>query len=728
MKSTRVRQRLWFLSGMGLILLLVLMAARTTADAQGLDNKGTDFILTFLPNTLGSFSPDQVQLHLTSDISTTVTVEYPVNSPTFTTTVDVQPGSVTIVTLDIAAANSWPAGVVANNAVHVFGPEEFVAYMINRRGFSSDAALALPVDAMNTEYIVMTFESGQGLFAVVAAFDNTTVTITPTNALASGFAAGEPFTISLNRGEGFLGQGTTNNIVGDLTGTIIKADRPIGMTNGNRCTNVPPTISACDHIFEVAQPIQSWGARVLVANLPNRPDGSVYRIVASVDNTTVTQNGEELGTINRGEFITTLPLADMHVFAADNPFFVAQFMTGQSSRGAVRGDPAMGNIVPTEQYLTDYTFSTVGGNQFREHFLTVIAENADVGSLLLDGSPLPANDFTPLGTSGFSAAIVSLSQGPHTTSSNGFHGITVEGFGNFDSYIYPGGALFQFINPRGDAFVPAVSATLVDNTFHGLATDSEDANASDALDPGEDLNSNDMIDPRSEDLNGNGLLDPGEDITGDGVLDEDSGVFIVALDPGAENLALTVSPFIPGTLVVDFTVDVVAPSLPAAGVVRVTDGAGNQTTISLSVAGNQAPILEPIGDKGTRPDFLLEFMVQAIDPDIEDTVSLAIGAGDLPEGAIFDETSGNPAVGLFTWVAISEQAGMLFTVNVVATDDDIPSLTDTEPVRIGVGKYPSPQANTDPNNPDTDSDGFSDSEEVNLGSDPLDLESTPDNP
>ena len=40
-------------------------------------------------------------------------------------------------------------------------------------------------------------------------------------------------------------------------------------------------------------------------------------------------------------------------------------------------------------------------------------------------------------------------------------------------------------------------------------------------------------------------------------------------------------------------------------------------------------------------------------------------------------------------------------------------------MRIGVGDYPSPSTNTDPNNPDTDGDDFSDGEEVTVGSDPL---------
>ena len=92
---------------------------------------------------------------------------------------------------------SWTP--VQDNAMRAFADDEFSVYMINRAPFSSDAALALPVDALNTDYIVASFSAAfapDSEFAVTAAFDNTTVTMTPTRALAGGFAAGVPFNIT----------------------------------------------------------------------------------------------------------------------------------------------------------------------------------------------------------------------------------------------------------------------------------------------------------------------------------------------------------------------------------------------------------------------------------------------------------------------------------------------------------------------------------------------------
>lgn len=567
MKNVFALPRSSFLGTIWLALLLVFLLTANSAFAA-LDNKGTDFILGFLPN---ADLANTVELHLTSDTSTNVTVQYPVNSPSFNTTVAVNPGSVTIVGIPNVASN-WPANTVANNAVRAFAADEFVAYMINRRSASTDAALGLPVDTMNTEYLVMTSESSninsgdRGEFVVVAAFDNTTVRITPTKPLAGGRIAGVPFDVVLNRGQGYLGQSTTAGVNGDLTGTIISADRPVGMSNGNKCNNVPPNTFACDHVFEVAQPVQSWGTQILAANLPNRPNGSVYKVLASEDGTTISQNGSTLGIFNRGEFASTSVLPGNQLFTADKPIYVDQFMTGQSFPGATLGDPAMGNMIPSAQYLSKYTFSTVGGNQFVQNYLTVIAEDADVagGTILLDGTAIPAVDFMPITSTGFSVAVVALSQGTHNTSSNGKHGITVEGYNNFDSYIYPGGALFEFINPSGDSNPPICSTQFNAGPppfFTGTTTDNRP----------------------SEDVNNNGVLDAGEDLNNNGVIDKDTGIFFVALEGGATNLNLVVTPFVPGDGSVSFTVGLTNTNLAGSGTVRVTDGAGNicQTPVSL---------------------------------------------------------------------------------------------------------------------------------------------------
>ena len=570
-----MRRRVSFIA-MVLVALLVAIAGSTSASAS-IDNKGTEFLLGFMPQ----FS-STLEVHLTSDVATTVTLEHPVG--TILTTHAVVPGTVTVASVP-SSADDWTINAVGSKLVRVSASDEFVAYMVNRASATSDAALGLPVDTMNTEYIVLDYNPRfiGAEFLVYAAFDGTTVDITPSTAIV-GHVAGTTFSVSLDAGEGYFARSSSTAASNTLTGTTISADRPVGLTNGNGCTQVPTGTTACDHIFEVAQPVQSWGTTVGVANLPKRA-GSIYRILASEDGTTVTQDGAFLASLDRGDFHETAQLGGNHMFVGDKPIYVAQFMPGQDAPGSISGDPAMGNMIPFDQYLNAYTFSTVGGAQFAENFVTIIAKDADVGSLTLDGSPVPAASYSPVPGSGFSAAVLPLTDGTHTTSSTDPHGITVEGYNGYDSYIYPGGALFQFINPVGDENNPVVTCNLQSGdppTVTGTATDNLP----------------------SEDVNDNGVLDPGEDLNGNGQIDEDTGIFFVELT-GAVNLDITVAAFVPGDGSVGFTLSLIDDSLDGTGTVLVTDGAGNESTVDCSVTAIPSELVVDIDIKpGSDPNSL----------------------------------------------------------------------------------------------------------------------------
>jgi len=426
--------------------------SQCNSSTQVISNKGREFFTGFLSNPLGAVT---ASVQLTSDVPTSVTVQYPVNTPSFSRTVALTPGQVTIVDLPSSVASSWPAGQVRNNAVRLSGANDFVAYVVNRAQFTSDAGMGLPVEALGTSYILTTYQGSainggdRPEFLVVAPFDGTTVTITPTASLQippPGITAqpGVPFTIQLSRGQGFRGEASFFSV--DFTGTLIESNRPVAVLNGNTCGNVPIFNAFCDHIFEVAHPVASWGTSAVVANLPGRPAGSVYRVVASADGTQVSLDGHLQATLNRGKLFEVGPIAGNHSFTADHPVFVTQFMTGSTSPGAILGDPSMVNMIPPDQFLKTYTFSTVGGSQFANHYVTVITPTTAIGALTLDGTPIAPGLFSPVPASTFSAAVVPIAQGAHTTASPQAHGITVEGVNQDDSYIYPGGAQLAFIN------------------------------------------------------------------------------------------------------------------------------------------------------------------------------------------------------------------------------------------------------------------------------------------
>jgi len=231
------------------------------------------------------------------------------------------------------------------------------------------------------------------------------------------------------------------------------------------------------------------------------------------------------------------------------------------------GDPAMGNMIPSDQYLTGYTFATPGEGQFVDHFLTVIANNDDVDTIALDGQAIGGEAFSSIPGSGFSAAVIQIEEGTHTTASAHGHGITVEGFGSYDSYLYPGGARFQAINTT-DANPPLCTLTLESSDpvlYIGTGTD----------------------DRPSEDTNGDGELDPNEDLNDNGEIDVDTGIFSVTLGEDSQNLTLTLDPdFLPLDPTVSFEVAPTEPGLGFVGSIIVQDGAQNSCTL---VIGESEP-------------------------------------------------------------------------------------------------------------------------------------------
>ena len=92
---------------------------------------------------------------------------------------------------------------------------------------------------------------------------------------------------------------------------------------------------------------------------------------------------------------------------------------------------------------------------------------------------------------------------------------------------------------------------------------------------------------------------------------------------------------------------------------------------------NQAPFLDPIGNKMVAEGQTLQFTVSAIDADGD---TLFYSATNLPPGATF-----NPFTRVFTWTPDFMQEGNYPNVEFTVTDDGNPMELDTELITITVG-------------------------------------------
>jgi len=275
---------------------------------------------------------------------------------------------------------------------------------------------------------------GPSEFAIVAPYNDTTVTITPSITTGSR-TAGVPYTIVLDRFQTYTLQG--DNPREDLTGTIIESSHPIAVFAGVRCCFIPANFYACDHIVEQMIPVAAWGKDFDTFPFMPRQNGlgDFLRILASVNGTLVKINGATVGTIDRGDFLETTVTEPLEI-STSHPVLVAQYLTSEDYEGRI-GDPFECLIPPTEQFLPRYTFITPTG--YAENYVNIVTPTTSLDDLVLDGSPVNTSVFTDFGTRGLSAGTIPLTEGTHTITGITSFGIYVYGYNQYVSYGYPGG-------------------------------------------------------------------------------------------------------------------------------------------------------------------------------------------------------------------------------------------------------------------------------------------------
>lgn len=433
-RKTSIRPRLARIGlalvlALGLTMILVQIFV-SPVSADGPDSRGTDFWLAFP----GNYSYQELTLFITGEVTTTGVVSIP--SQSWTSPFTVTPGAViTVILPDVQLTNS---DTVEDKGVHVMADDEVTVYGLNRVLYTTDAYLGLPTDVLGTEYIVLSYDARAGggtQFAVVGTEISTTVTITP-SVTTSGHTAGTPYTVTLNQGQTYLLQNATGGT--DLSGSIVTADKPIAVFGSNKCTNIPPGYGACDHTVEQLPPVSTWGQNFATFPLATR-SGDTFRILASTDGTTITVNSSVVATLDRGEFHETI-LTNTVMITATAPVLVAQYSHGTVYDGAV-ADPFMMLTPPYEQFLGEYTVSTPASG-FTGNYVNIVAPDAVVGHITVDGTTVPSNAYTAIGSSSFSGVAYTVTLGSHHLEGPLPFGVFSYGFGNYDSYGYPGGSSY----------------------------------------------------------------------------------------------------------------------------------------------------------------------------------------------------------------------------------------------------------------------------------------------
>lgn len=379
---------------------------------------------------------------------------------------------------------------VFRKGIEVTSTEPVSVYCYNSRTYTSDGYLALPVGAWGTQYVTANYyldhytpldsnDVGKlgcsvaprgGEFAVLASENNTVVSVYPKTLTVTGIRPGEILTRTLMKGEILQVQdGDSVRGGSDITGSVVVADKPVGLLSGHVRTAIPWIYDTKDHLIEMIPPREMLSDHHIVVPFGGRRGGDLVRVITSEPGTTTvtvsTADGVGDTTLQMsgiGLFME-YDLQQVAVITSTRPVLVVQYSRSNLAdpnnkdpeKLANSFDPNMVVVTPTDQYVNAAVFQTLPNKksnnpdapaQFDRHLMTVIVEETAFPTVELDGRRLADYPGLDTGTVPDVArpylwATLQVADGQtHVLTSDGLLGGYVYGMGKVDSYAWPIGS------------------------------------------------------------------------------------------------------------------------------------------------------------------------------------------------------------------------------------------------------------------------------------------------
>ena len=357
--------------------------------------------------------------------------------------------------------------VLPGRAVRVKASRDVRVVAFNHVRHTTDSYQAFHASTLGTEYRILAWPNlhtavpplNGSQFAIVGTESNTVVTIVP-SATSAIKPPGAAYTIVLQPGDVYQLR-DTNDAPADLTGTLIKATRPVAVFAGHACANVPTTNQwYCDTLVEQLLPVNTWGGEYYLAPLATRGNGSPYRVLAAYDGTSVAVNGTMVATLNAGEAFLGLATGPVRVNAS-RPVLVAHYAASSDWDGNAQSDPFMALVQAPRHFSQAYIVCTPT-NDFASHYVQVVAPISVTNGVLLDGVAINPALFQPVPGSSYAVANVSVSTGAHILMAGAPFGILTYGWALYDSYGHPG--CFYFGDVAPPKVTPSVTHVTLDVT------------------------------------------------------------------------------------------------------------------------------------------------------------------------------------------------------------------------------------------------------------------------
>ncbi len=460
--------------------------------------EGTRFVVGFMKNEEStSYCERRVYLRdsrqriiIASRYATRVRVGMPDGS---TRVYDVQPFELRTIVLDevieVENSNYECLDEICSNTFDITSEKPINVYCFSSKTFTSDGYLALPVDSWGEEYVTANYgldyynlpypppfnnrqdscslEPRGGEFAVIASEDFTSVEIIPATRTREGYPAGVPVRRVLMAGEMWrLEDGGNLRGATDITGSRISADKPVGVLSGHVRTGVPNIYSTMDHLIEMLAPVEALGSRHIVVPFGGRQGGDIVRVISTIAGRTdivlTTATGRFGYTLSGIGSFQELNVTSVSVIETSADVVVAHYSQSSSADPDNEFDPYMIMTTPEEQFATSAVFQTMADrfaqdttSSFDQHFVTLVIEEEDIGSVRINGRPLA------------SLGIIAGGQVPSlegiyrwmTLRVPGDAAFVIDGLAEFGGYVYGIGTFNSYGWPVGTGNLPPIRDT-----------------------------------------------------------------------------------------------------------------------------------------------------------------------------------------------------------------------------------------------------------------------------
>ncbi len=518
-----------FFLGLSIVVVMLLSGLNISFGAE--EDNGRKFYMTFLPNYHNNKWSDLPQLKygdslyviIYADVEpTNGSITYTDNNGTkhfhsFSILDPDKPHIFSIAYNDFELIGYNNAGIINDNSdnekitqksFYIETDKNVIVLGHNQAYLTSESFNVLPVELLAEDYMVMAYNSDgifgtpdsweassatPSQFAIIATEDNTVVDIFPSAPTYDNRL--NPQRITLDRNDVYLVQayGFQEHRRSDLTGTEVRADKPIAIVAGQQRARVPidlpQSIVSRDMLVEQIPPIKYWNMSFPVIPLPNpvsqfdsRHLNDKLRVLAAFDGTELLVGDVLIAQLDKGEYFET-DIIEPFMLNATAPVLPMIYRRSAqlSNMGNSVGDPLMQIVPSIDQFSSRQKFYSLevkepkvsmGGpvqhqRVYTEHFAVIISPNDNFGNITLNGANVKPSSFKPIIESDFSYSILSVNPGTNLLNSVANVGLFVCGYGYANSYGYFTGTL----RARDDWEPPLLQSSSDCFEIDGIVTD-----------------------------------------------------------------------------------------------------------------------------------------------------------------------------------------------------------------------------------------------------------------